>query len=149
MDAVQDAGVHYNTHSMYGWWEAVATKPAVRQVVGDRSFVLSRSTFVGGGQHTAHWLGDNFSEWDNLKYSITGILEFNHFGFPMVGADICGFNGNTTEELCARWHLLGAFYPFSRNHNHADSLEQDPGIWPGTVAVNAKYSLEVKANRHF
>lgn len=128
---------HYDVHSLYGWSETVITFRGLQELFpGTRPVVLSRSTYPGSGKYAVHWLGDNTSAWSHLKMSIIGMLEFNLFGLPMVGADICGFFGDTTVEMCARWMQLGAFYPFSRNHNGIDQVDQDPGAWPEVAEIS-------------
>ncbi len=91
-----------------------------------RPFILSRSSFLGMGRYTSHWLGDNMSFWGNMTVSIAGIFNFQMFGFNLVGADICGLMYDVDDDLCARWTALGAFYPFSRNHNNYTSIDQEP-----------------------
>ena len=60
---------------------------AAREATGHRSITYSRSTFPGTGQWAQHWLGDNFSQWSNIRWSIYGLFEFNMFGMPYVCED--------------------------------------------------------------
>ncbi|KAL8616022.1 hypothetical protein ACOMHN_014984 [Nucella lapillus] len=135
---------HYDVHSLYGWSQTPITLDAARAATGERSVVISRSTFPGSGKYAGHWLGDNTSIWSHLADSIIGMLDFSLFGIPYIGADICGFFGNTTEELCLRWMQLGAFYPFSRNHNGIGNMEQHPGAFGEPLATASREILETR-----
>ncbi|CAH1264817.1 MGAM [Branchiostoma lanceolatum] len=137
-------GNMYDTHSLFGWAQSPPTFRAVQEASGKRAFVVSRSTFPGSGKYTSHWLGDNWSQWSNLKNSIVGMMEFSLFGIPYTGADICGFIGDSNYELCLRWMQLGAFYPFSRNHNGLGYREQDPGAWDAEFARISREVLLVR-----
>uniref|UniRef100_A0A8C5XAY3 Maltase-glucoamylase n=1 Tax=Microcebus murinus TaxID=30608 RepID=A0A8C5XAY3_MICMU len=143
MDAVQHWGKQYDVHNLYGYSMAIATAEAVKTVFPNkRSFIVTRSTFAGSGKFAAHWLGDNAATWNDLRWSIPGMLEFNLFGIPMVGPDICGYAQDAPEELCRRWMQLGAFYPFSRNHNGQGYKDQDPASFGAD-------SLLLNSSRHY
>lgn len=67
MNARQNlSSLHYNTHSLYGYFESIATLRALVNLNQNRPFLLSRSTFVGSGKYTAHWTGDNSATWESM-----------------------------------------------------------------------------------
>jgi len=46
-----------------------------------------------------------------LKHSIAAVMNFNMFGIPFTGADVCGkygdgviWNKQQQDEICARWY---------------------------------------------
>ncbi|NXN82517.1 MGA protein, partial [Bombycilla garrulus] len=108
---------HYDVHSLYGWSQTRATYPALHSATKERGIIITRSSYPSSGKWAGHWLGDNTAAWDQMHKSIIGMMEFSLFGISYTGADICGFFKDSEYELCARWMELGAFYPYSRNHN--------------------------------
>ena len=107
-----------------------------------RSWLITRSNFIGDGKYSGHWLGDNYGTWEQLASSINGMLDMNIFGIPYTGADICGFFEDTTEALCTKWMLAGSFYPFMRNHNAKYQIDQGQGLSIYKTRLDCKLQID-------
>ncbi|KAF2729216.1 alpha-glucosidase precursor [Polyplosphaeria fusca] len=143
-----DGTRQYDTHNFYGHMMAHTTHSSMlSRRPTKRPLVVTRSTFAGTGRKVTHWFGDNASIWDHYRASIRQMLSFvSMHQMPLVGSDVCGFNQDTDEYLCARWAMLGAFQPFYRNHAEISAIFQEFYRWDLTAAaarkaIAARYQL--------
>ena len=139
----------YNFKPMLNYMQNVQTHNNLIKILNKRPFILSRSTTLSHGRYAFHWLGDNDSTYKDMRNGLNGIFQFQIYGVPMTGDDICGFNRKSWDEICARWMSLGAFFPFARNHNSVNLPPQEPyAFGPNSktlssskIALNMRYSL--------
>ena len=139
----------YNFKPLMGYMENKVTNMNLVNILKKRPFILSRSTALGHGRYSFHWLGDNESTFKHMRNGVNGIFQFQIYGVPMTGDDICGFTKNSWDELCARWMSLGVFFPFSRNHNSIGWRAQAPYAFgkdsktykSSKLGLNMRYSL--------
>ncbi|KAK6169325.1 hypothetical protein SNE40_020401 [Patella caerulea] len=136
--AQQYISSYYNAHNLYGYSQTKVNYATMKELRGKRPFVTSGATFAGQGHFGVHCSGDNRANFYDMYKSISEILTMNMYGTSMVGADICGFSGNAKEQLCQRWHQLGAFYTFSRNHNAKGYTPQDPASFGPALAASTR-----------
>ena len=88
-------------------------------------FILTRANSPKIGKYSFIWSGDNGSNYTFYKYSLSEIFNFNLFGIPMSGTDVCGFMGKTNEKLCSKWYQIGSLFPFFRAHRHLEYIDTD------------------------
>ena len=139
----------YNFKPLIPFLETKITNEQLIKIRKKRPFILSRSTALAQGRYGFHWLGDNQSTYKDMKNGINGIFQFQIYGIPLTGDDICGFNGNSWDSICARWMTMGAFFPFARNHNSINMNPQEPFAFgknsntlkSSKLALNMRYSL--------
>ena len=139
----------YNFKPLISFLQSKITNEQLISIQQKRPFILSRSTSLAQGRYSFHWLGDNFSNYSYMRNGINGIFQFQIYGIPFVGDDICGFIDDSWDSLCARWMSLGAFFPFARNHNLIYKRSQEPyafgkdskTLLSSKIALNMRYSL--------
>jgi len=141
--------------NVYGLLMAKATHEGLLKLQPNtRPWILTRAGFSGIHRYAAVWTGDNTSNWKHLAMSIPMLLNMGLSSIPNVGADIGGFNFwftaprkllfKLSKELIVRWHQLGAFYPFCRNHTVKQSRPQEPWVFGEKVENIIKKYLKLR-----
>ncbi len=117
---------HQRVHNLYG---ANMTKAAgeyfEREFGEGKILMFSRASYIGAHRSSGIWFGDNHSWWSHILLNLKMLPAANMCGFLYCGADLGGFNENSTRDLVLRFLALGVFTPLMRNHSALGTRDQE------------------------
>lgn len=117
---------HERVHNLFGYNMTRAASEAMDEISPDKRILFfSRSSYIGMHRYGGIWTGDNASWWSHLLLNLKMLPSLNMCGFLYIGADLGGFNSNTTRDLLLRWLALGVFTPLMRNHTTYGTRAQE------------------------
>ena len=117
---------HDEVHNLYGAYMTKGASDALKEIYPEkRTFLLSRSSYIGSHRDGGIWMGDNHSWWSHLLLNLQMLPSLNMCGYLYCGADLGGFSSHVTEDLMLRWLAFGSFVPLMRNHSCIDARYQE------------------------
>lgn len=138
-------GTHLQLHNVYGMQMGQASRAALKAHRPEkRQFTIVRAGAAGTQRDSLIWTGDNHSTWDDLRLSISMILQLGLSGVSFAGADIGGFNDDCPPELMVRWTQAGALLPFFRNHSSVNSARQEPWRYERPIEDMIRNAIELR-----
>ncbi|KAL4429732.1 hypothetical protein ABPG74_001418 [Tetrahymena malaccensis] len=141
-------------HSSNGFMQSQTIYKILKQEMNKQQpFIVSSSNRPGSGMSIAHSTGVALNSWEILQSSFTEIFNFQLFGIPFTGNNICplqALNENDfpgVSELCTRWYQAASLFPFM--HSTQTFTENDPFYFKDYAylinsvkeSLNLRYSL--------
>ena len=99
---------------------------------GVRPFNVTRCAMAGSQRIATTWTGDNYSDFEDLRYNHYQAMTMALSGFCFFGPDIGGFAGpSPSKELFMRWLQYGVFLPRFVLHSWKPGEESTmPWLYP-------------------
>jgi alpha-glucosidase len=144
-DREGQGGDHLGNHNVYGMLMGRSSLEALEtHRPGLRPVNIIRAGFAGAQRYAMSWTGDNASDWDHLRLSISMTLNMGLSGAPLTGPDVGGFRGDTTGELMTRWIQAACLLPFFRNHTSFETASQEPWSFGQPYEVINRLMIELR-----
>ncbi len=138
-------GDHRQHHNTYGMHMAQATLKALQMHSPvKRPVNMTRAGFAGTQRYASSWTGDNQSDWDHLRLSISMTLNMGLSGAPLTGPDVGGFRGNANGELFTRWLQAACLLPYLRSHTALNTQQQEPWSFGQPYEAINRVTIELR-----